>query len=111
MLQTKERILDLGAKILHAVLKQYPDIARYFNFMDADGRPITSELRRHGLKTFVAFGDIVDGLDNVDKTAQIFEHLVRCGVYALVHVSDTRSWLDCAQGLTGWLGPAGMCST
>jgi Globin len=82
-MQTKERIVDLGVKIFLALFKTVPDALRLFPFADADGKPVMSELRKHGLKTFVAFGDVIDGLDNADKTAQIFEHLVRCAPLSL----------------------------
>ena len=77
-LQTRERIVDLGVKIFLALFKTVPESLRLFPFADADGKPVMSELKKHGLKTFVAFSDVIDGLDNADKTAQIYEHLVRC---------------------------------
>lgn len=77
VVQTRDRVVDLGIKIFHALFKKSPDTLRLFSFRDADGRPIVPELRKHALKTFIAFGDVIDGLDNADKTTQIFEHLVR----------------------------------
>jgi hypothetical protein len=79
-LQTRERIVDLGVKIFLALFKTVPESLRLFPFADADGKPVMSELKKHGLKTFVAFSDVIDGLDNADKTAQIYEHLVRCAL-------------------------------
>jgi hypothetical protein len=75
-MQSRDRIVDLGVKIFHALFKKSPESQRLFNFRDTT--QLGPELRKHALKTFVAFGDVVDGLDNADKTMQIFEHLVRC---------------------------------
>jgi hypothetical protein len=91
-MQTKERIVDLGVKIFYALFKKVPESLKLFPFRDNEGKPVLAELRKHGLKTFVAFGDVIDGLDNADKTSQIFEHLVRCAL------------VSCAQLLLLWAG-------
>jgi hypothetical protein len=75
VLQARDRVVDLGVKIFQAFFKKSPDSLRLFNFKEANSA--SPELRKHALKTFVAFSDVVDGLDNADKTMQIFEHLVR----------------------------------
>ena len=70
--------MDLGVKIFYTLFKKAPDTLKLFPHRDDAGKPILAELKKLGLRTFVAFGDIVDGLDNAEKTSQIFEHLVRC---------------------------------